>query len=345
MGVIISYDNKDANFIHDTVYQIAKQQLPAREYVQLSTGTEYRKKSTASASFFYSQLPFYIVKPLYTGLSYVLYKAGIPIIYTTTLPSLITYILIGFLLILWLQNYLTLFLSVAASLLIMVTAPLLNLIKLSSPDCISAFFLFGAVYFISERKSLALSFLFIVFAVFARLDNVIPGFYLLSFLFITKNFGKSISNAKYLFMLLILSASYMFIAQAANQYGWNSLYYPSFLQHLNLSYDFQPQFSLADYVALCKSQILTGVYSSHFILFVLLAVVLFIKPAYRKFVLLSLDQQIVIVMALTIVTRFILQPVVADRFYIPYYLCILVFVCKLCSNYSLSSSVIVAKKP
>jgi hypothetical protein len=67
-----------------------------------------------------------------------------------------------------------------------------------------------------------------------------------------------------------------------------------------------------------KSQIANGVYYSSLLLFM-------DRGCIRQF---DSDQLLVLTIVLIIACRFILQPVIADRFYIPYYLCIAILLAK-----------------
>ena len=99
MGVILAYENNNTNTIHETVYNTAEKQIPLASYKQLTDSSNlYRKKIAESANEFYLQFPFYVVKPLYTRLSWILYKSGISLSKATVLPSLAAYFLITFLL-------------------------------------------------------------------------------------------------------------------------------------------------------------------------------------------------------------------------------------------------------
>src|SRR5579863_6561366 len=125
MAVVLGYENNDAAFVHSTVYGIAKQQLPFAAYNQLiDGGLEFRKRVAANSNEFYKQMPFYAVKPLYTGLVFLFYKAGCPLIQATILPSLIGYFLIGVLLVYWLRMYLQFPLALAVSFLTLLSAPI-----------------------------------------------------------------------------------------------------------------------------------------------------------------------------------------------------------------------------
>src|SRR5689334_2500124 len=77
MGVVLGYDNKNINVIHETVYEIAKQQMPPENYKELTdTLNPYKKRMVDDALNFHNEFPFYVVKPLYTGMVYFFYKTG-----------------------------------------------------------------------------------------------------------------------------------------------------------------------------------------------------------------------------------------------------------------------------
>jgi len=251
MAVVLSYDNDDPKFIHDTIYQIARQKIPSETYNQIAdTSMNYKKRMLQNENDFYNLLPFYVVKPLYTGLIYLFYKSGISLLKATVLPSVVAYVLIGLLLLIWVKIYLQLFFAFLSCILIMLFAPMLEVVKTSSPDCLATFLLLTALYFIIERKSLLIAFFFLLLSVFARLDNIIPCVFILSLLAFTDKWKEKIPMKKYFSVLLILTDSYFVITANALKFGWSLLYYPSFAKHLNLSYEAHAAFSFKDYFIL-----------------------------------------------------------------------------------------------
>ncbi len=329
MGVVLSYENDNPKFIHDTVYKIAKQQTPSAIYYQLiDSSNNYRKKMKENAVDFYNEFPFYVIKPLYTGMIYLFYKSGFSLLKATIVPSVIAYILIGILLFIWLKTYLQFYFAFIASLLIMLSAPLLNILRSSSSDCLATFLLLASLYYIIERKSLLIAFLFLLLSVFARLDNIIPCFFILSLLAFTDKWKEKIPLKKYLLMLLILTGSYFLITSNALRYGWSLLYYPSFAQHLNISHEAAAVFSIKDYFILFYSHIISSFFFSDFILFMLLALIVFIDRFPFQFRHASFEQLLLLVIILSIVARITLQPLIDDRFYIAYYLCIIILLMK-----------------
>ena len=329
MGVVLSYENDNPEFIHDSVYAIAQDQMPSATYKQvIDTSMDYKKRMFENRYDFYNTLPFYVVKPLYTGMIYLFYKAGVPLLRATVLPSIIAYVLIGLLLFLWLQTYVQLLFAFLASLLTMLSAPMLELVKTSSPDCLAAFLLLTAFYFIIKRKSLFIMFLFLLLSVFARLDNIIPCFFILSLLAFTDKWKEKLALKKYVAMIFIVIIGYILVTSSALKYGWGLLYYPSFAKHLNLSYQASTTFSFKDYFGLFYTHIISAFFFTHFIVFVLLALIVFIDTSSFKFKSLRFEQSLLIVIFLSIATRFILQPIIADRFYVVYYLLIIILLVK-----------------
>ena len=325
MAVVIGYDHNDINFVHDTVYNIARQQLPASVYNQLTdTGNTYRKKMAENADEFHQQMPFYTVKPLYTRLVYFIYKGGVPLVPATLLPSFIGYLLIGWLLIFWIKKYMQFFLALAVGIFIQLSPPIWNIARYSTPDCLSTFLLLGAMYFVIERRSLLFAFVFMILSIFARVDNAIPSFFLLSLLAFSNKWEPKISVRKYLLMLLFIAFSYLCITLNTLGYGWDIFYYTSLVKSFNLSHAVHHEFILKDYIALSIAQIMAGLFYSNLFLFMALALLVFIGRQPFRFSNLSFDQLFVCTIIVSIIVRFVLQPVISDRNYVAYYICIFI---------------------
>jgi len=185
-----------------------------------------------------------------------------------------------------------------------------------------------AFYFIIERKSLLIAFLFLLFSVFARLDNIIQFFFILSLLAFTHKWKEKLVLKNYFAMVLVIVVAYFLITSFASKFNWGLLYYPSFAKHLNLSYQANTAFSFKDYLALSVTHIVSGFFFTHFIVFMLLALIVFINKSSTKFSLLNFEQSLLLVIFLSIAVRFILQPIIADRFYVAYYLLIIILLVK-----------------
>jgi len=342
MAIVIKMDHHDINQIHKITYSTAKINIPSVEYGYLIT-SPYREKMADSPSDFYAQLPFYAVKPLYIGMVYLFYKAGCPLTISTVLPSIFGYFLVGLLLFHWLKKYCKLFFAFIYGVLIMYSPFIVNIARISTPDGLSTFLLFTAFYFIVEKPSIIWMSLFFILAVFVRLDNIITCFFILSFLLYSDKWQKSVSVYQYILILLLLIISYFSITLITiRPFGWNILYYPTFVQYYNLSHQFHVASPLKAYLALLYSQAITAVVFHNFTLFTLLVLVI-VSPFSVTFHNLKFDQLFSLLLISIIVGRFILYPDLADRFYISFYLCILVSLIKKYTSIQVIQPILVRK--
>lgn len=322
IAIIVQTENKDINTIHSITYNTAKKEVPAQFYGQLTdTSNIFRRKMAENAKEFSQQLPFYSVKPLYAGLIYLFYKAGFSLSLSTIVPSFFAYVLLALILFHWLKKYLNLFIAFTAGLFIMVSAPLLNVARTSTPDGISAFLLFSATYFIIERPKLLPAYIFLVLSIFTRIDNIIPSVCILSLVAFSSKSKIKISFGKYLFLLLLLVAAYCSVTICTGYlYGWNILFYPSFLQSMNLSHTMNSGFSLNDYIALVYNHIINGLQYSYLLFFLFLLALVFRNCTSFQLGKMNFDCLFSLLIFFIIIIRFVLDPDISDRFYIAWYL-------------------------
>jgi hypothetical protein len=175
-----------------------------------------------------------------------------------------------------------------------------------------------------EKKSLTGICVFMVLAIFARLDNIIPALFVVLLLTFTGSWKERISLKSFAVIASIMCAGYFFVSWQAHRFGWSIFYYPSFINRLNTSYDTNLSFSVSNYLSVAHSQIMSGLYFSDLLLFMLFGSLLFVGQRQWRLKNLEFDQLLFLVFVLIIISRFILQPLVADRLYIAYYIGILV---------------------
>ena len=339
MAIVIKMDHhKDVNQIHSITYDLARKNIPPTEYGYLVT-SPYREKMATSPDDFYAQLSFYAVKPLYIGMIYLFYKIGFSLPISTLLPSILSYFLIGLLLFHWLQKCTKPFFAFIAGLLIMFSPFMVSIARRSTPDSLSSFLLFAAFYFIIEKPSISWMFLFFILSIFARLDNIVTCFIISSFLFFNSKWQKQITIWQYMIILLFFVICYFSITFIiVRPFGWNILYYPTFIQYYNLSHQFHTVSPLKAYFALSYSQAITAIVFHNFTLFAFLAL-LITSPFSTLFRNLKFEQLFSLLLIFIILVRFILYPDLADRFYISFYLSILVLLVKKYSNGQVIQSV------
>ena len=315
-ALILQTDQYSIKEAHDLAYQLTGENVPAENYRQLTDSSHvYRNRMLNNAQAFEKELPFYVVKPLYIGLCYLSYKAGISLPQSTLVPSFISYLLIGLLLFYWLSLYLRLPVTFLIALLIMVSPPLTEVAKTSSPDCLSALLLSGAFYFIIEKPSLQNAFILLVLSVFARLDNALTFFLILCIIFFSGKWYRKISVRLFIGLLGLLVLCYLLVGFFASQYGWSVFFYNDFANRLHPVYGMDGQFSVGNYFRLMYEHVLSGIRYSHLALFMAMLVLSLGKPVYSKE--LSFEQLFSLSIPLILFIRFILFPDISDRFYIP----------------------------
>jgi len=333
MALVLKMEHKNIDEMHSLTYESAKQNIPAEAYQKIIDSTNiYRKKMKDSAANFYQQLPFYIIKPLYVLTVFAFYKIGFSLPASTILPSVFSYLFIAMFSLYWLKNYLNFFLAAVISLLVMLSAPMLTVARMSTPDCLSAFLLLSAFYFIIHKPVFIIAFIFLAISVFARLDNIIA-FAAIIFLFIFSNKKEfKFSLPRNMIILLLLATCYFCVTSSVQGFGWSMLYYPSFVHYLNLLRGFHASFSIHDYLKIIYSNAVTGLYHAHIIVFFLMNVLIFCKKKIEGFSLLNFDQLFALIMMVVIVIRFLLQPDISDRFYIAYYLITIILLVRAITN-------------
>jgi hypothetical protein len=330
MAIVLSHNNNDINKIHQEVYTIAENEIPEAIYKKLIDSTNlYRKDVAKSPAELHLQLPFYAVKPLYTLACSFFYKAGFSITKSTVLPSIVSYFFIAVLLFTWIKKYYSWIFTFITSALVMLSPPVLLTAQLSTPDCMSGLLLFASIYFFVEKKSFVFPSLILLLSIFVRLDNILPAVLICSIVYYTQKKSIIITSKKHLLLLVGMVLSYFFVTYTIYSYGWGIFYYPVFITHLNPFYDIHRSFSFTDYTSVVKSQLMTGLYYSFLVSYLLLAFV-FLNKSFtnNKITRVTIEQFLCWTFLVIIALRFVLQPVISDRFYFAYYLSTLVFVLK-----------------
>lgn len=324
MAIIKNYEQRSAD-MHDTIYKIAKAEIPQESFKNFVDSTiAYRWQAAKSSNFFNEQLEFYRVKPLYTGLTFLFYKSGFSLTESTVLPSIVSYFLLGLLVFSWLAKFLEIKFAFLLSILLMFSSPLMEVAGLPTPDAMAALFVLGGIYGLVEMKSIWVCYSFLLFAIFTRIDNILPCLLILSSMAFVNRWTNRLSLPVCLSMMSIA-----LVCVTLTPYIFSLHFFrpASFFEHLKPFTDLSSGFSFKSYTSLIKSQIATGIYYSSLPLFLFLASLLFINTG-LKFRLLDSDQVLVLIILLVIFLRFILQPAAANRFYIPYYLYIAILLAK-----------------
>ena len=327
-AITLRFDGYDKSQIHDQVYRVAKDQLQASDYDQLSASNAKRKKWHDDTDSFNALLPFYVVKPLYNICCFALYKCGVPLLKATVLPSIFAYFVCGVLLYTWLSKFIKHYLVLTISVFTMLLPFVLEAEKLSTPDFLCAVFMIGGLYLLMEKRWINGMFICFLFGILSRIDFVLPTITILTTLLFVRDTHLKITIKKYLLLTAITIAAYLMVAAGATSLGWDMFYFPSFIKTLNTKGEILGVFNLHEYLELVKAQLLTGLYFSHLMWFFLICTFIFLTYKGRKTKDNSIDHVIVFVLIVILFLRFIFHPVIADRFYLGYYIIAIVILAK-----------------
>jgi len=321
--LILQTDRHNTADAFATTYSSAKENIPPKDYRFLTDSSNaYRYKLANDSASFSAQLPFYAVKPLYISFAYLCYRLGFSLIEATILPSVISYLLIGILLFYWLSLYLRLPVSFIVSFLVMISSPLVEVAKLSTPDSLSALLLVSSFYFILEKPSLFFVTLFMVLSIFARLDNVIACVLIISLIYFSKKWNRQITRAAFLLIIISFVLCYTLITLKAKKYGWSIFFYNDFADHLHPLYGSEAHFSITDYFKLMYEHLMSAINHSYFVIFMALLFLNFNTGL--SLMKLPFEKLFALLIPAILFIRFILYPDISDRFYVAWYLVILI---------------------
>jgi len=73
--------------------------------------------------------------------------------------------------------------------------------RLSTSDAMAAFFVLAALFFLAEKRSVALCYCFLLLAILTRIDNILPCFFILTALAVANRWAR-LSLPNYLLLLV-----------------------------------------------------------------------------------------------------------------------------------------------
>jgi len=175
-----------------------------------------RKARAEHAGNFAQFLPCFAIRPAYNTLLFLLSPLGIS--RAAVLISAISYFLVGWLLFLWTDAPLL-------SLLVMLTSPMLSIGRSTMSDGFSLVLAISGLFLTFQKERLLPGLALLLFAIFARTDNVMVALPALAVLWMT---GKmELWQSATLGLLAILTV--LTINHFAGDYGLQMLYYRNFV--------------------------------------------------------------------------------------------------------------------
>jgi hypothetical protein len=163
-------------------------------------------------------------------------------------------------------------------------------------------------------------------SIFARIDNVIPCFLVMAAIYVTKQWNGQLGSKAFFLITILFAVCYAIVGLIAWQYGWSIFFYNDFAHRLHPKYGSGDNFGFKDYFRLMYEHIMSAINHSYFAIFMALHVLNVSKCSLSKKD--SFDGLFALLIPVILVIRFILYPDISDRFYIAYYLVIVVLLVK-----------------
>ena len=237
-GSVKSFETSDKQVISDYAYGELKKYADAETWEALTNGSEYRRNLYADPESFNQVLPWYQIRPVYTGLMYALNKMGMNIFDAGHMISAVS-VVIG----IWVFFYAfndqigrTLWFSVPFFILL---NGVVEVARIGTPDGL-AFLYTGILSALFLRQSRSILWL-LPLAVILRTDMIFLVGLMLGYLFLRHKSYRIPS----IISLLATVAIYLFINKYFNNYGWATVFYLVFITDMHLNYPADTEISIS----------------------------------------------------------------------------------------------------
>jgi len=154
------------------------------------------------------------------------------------------------------------------------------------------------------------------------LDNVIACVLMVSLIYFSKKWNGQIRRTTFLLITAFFVLCYTLITFKAKKYGWSIFFYNDFADHLHPLYGSEAHFSITDYSRLMYEHVMSAINHSYFVIFMALLFINFNSEL--SLMKLPFEKLFALMIAVILFIRVILYPDISDRFYVAWYLVILI---------------------
>lgn len=212
-----SFEEKDLGLIHRFTYDQIRHSVSKEAYDEL-VRDNFTRSMSSDGSAFGEILPFYQIRPVYTGLIYLLYKIGVNIVFATHLISGVAIVISFVFLYLMSGSFLPKPLVYAIPPLIFIFN-VLNLARFSTPDGL-AFLAVIVVAYLYQKKCVASLLFFLPLSIAIRTDLILFVFPLLCFLY----YLETSIRWKVVLSAIGTAGIYFFIGYYWKNPGWPTIF-------------------------------------------------------------------------------------------------------------------------
>ena len=317
MALTIADDSIPFDSTHAVIYQEAARHMTASDFDAVSLRQSHLHESPQA---FRDILKYFEIKPGYLLAIRLGHGLGLNLVMATYMPSLVSYFFICCLLFIWIQKILPLPIAAMGTLLLAASSFLIQTARYSSPDMMCAIITLAGLFLIAEYSA-GIGLLICGLAIPVRPDSIILFLFLTIVLYRTKKIGLlpslAVCTTGVFVAVLILGdlgllQEFLFIDSSYSS-AWTTT---ELIQRYFLS---------------VRSGLTSLINSQTFIFLFLAAVTLYLRMKNREIFNDRWSPLIVAAIA-TMVARYLLHPVVEDRFQISCYLLVIIGFCKTVSG-------------
>jgi hypothetical protein len=318
MAIALRHDNPDPDSVHTQTYRLARQYLPREKFESLiDSSNTFRMQTYRSRTIFRAQLPSYSIKPLYIHLVRFAHMGGVPLPQATVVPSLISFVLICLLMYFWVHKCIPEPFAFAICAVVIALPFLLEGSGLSTPDLLCAAFLLMGSYALLERKSLPVALVLFTAAIFTRIDSILFALILTGYSVLRNN--KQWLMAVSWAILMTLGTMILF---SNTGIGLSEILLIRSAPERTAGIAATPWLSAYSRGALHGLRALMHTSISFFVMVAFVG--LYVKSGSREGLWHNAESTLLLAILFHMLLRFILHPIIEDRFVVADYLLILI---------------------
>ena len=173
IGSAVALREHDSRAIQHQAYAAIQRELAEDDYIDIASGSDFRRDVAQNADHFRQQLRFYQIRPLYMWIIAALHAGGLGWVVATRVASAAAFLGIGVLLFAWMDRYATDAKAATATLLLLFTPPIFTSARTGSPDALAALVVLVGTFKLVERNQVLLGASLLLVSLPLRTDSLI----------------------------------------------------------------------------------------------------------------------------------------------------------------------------
>ena len=329
IGAALSWQTSDPLAVHTQTYELLRLELPEQAFAGLVSGP-YATAMASNADQFYSQLDMYRIKPLYVGLLNLLDAFGLSLVDAGKVLSVVPAALLCILVYVWLKRHVSANFALSITVLLSLCSRLFDVARVILPDSLSALILVFAVYLLLGRPAATKwALILLVLSILVRTNNILFVTPLLIYVSYaeSRRSGWQSMEARGPAIALVVAVICYFVVSAMFNHQWWRLFHHTFIESIADMNAFAMSFSFDQYLQVLGTRLRQIVIGNFVMVTMLLPFLLFavlaLLASRGRFAALRMT---VAICFLNFVCYFLMFPLVEswDRFFIPFYIFIVV---------------------